>query len=572
MSQIDQLFKMHNIKYVCSVDDCYAAPDINEIRAKVYAEITSNHTLFDATLLASEHCDTYKEILGLSSVGLPTDDMIRNLINSLDEKTLLACYITIDKDFGLINKQQEDMRGFLDSLKIENTIIDYQLISRTVDAAKLELSSYKDGAILWLVDRDFSRVNESENAGLEFAKTLVGRDQNLNYIYIVSAINTADDKTEDEVEKEFDSILNMSCDLSDKESFCYFIHKSKIQTYNKDKIAKSLAQGFRRKANFIIINDVHKYMYESLNSARDLYKKIDQKTLNFAISGQVIDKGESCFEFIVRIMKLLYEEEFNKCISENFKSVATKISKYEEIYNNDIKVNGDVRTAAQVLKPIREMELYDEHINSQHKEIGFGDIFTIENENYILVSQPCDSTLRKDGKRNLDAGILLKIVDNKQGLGAYSLPCFKTFVKPSVNFHSYISVPFELLDLCVLNDDGQAILCCDYLNEIVPLPNFLSSNYKQRFPAILNVLKPILDKKLNTTTFNEKSEICQVIDTYQQLLAHNRYYLNCNVESERLIYPIQRICRISEIHAISIAQKFTNVFARIGLPFDYLSS
>lgn len=571
MSQINELFKMHNIKYICSVDDCYAGPDIGEIRAKVYAGILENQALFQTVLTNSDYSSMYTEIIAMSSVGMPIDDMSRKLIETLSEKTLLDCYTILDENFETTNKQKEAMQKFLDSLKEDNVILDYQLIPRTGDAAKLKLPEYTDGAILWLVDRDFSRVNESENAGLEFAKTLVERDQSLNYIYIVSAINADGDKTEGEVEEEFDQILNTSCDLSDKESFCYFIHKSKIQTFNKDKIAKSLAQGFRRKANFIIIDEIHKYMHGSLDKARDLYKKIDQKTLNFAISGQVIEKGESCFEFVVRMMKLMYEKEFKECISEHFESIATRISKYEEIYDNDIKVNADAKTAAQTLKSIREMELYDAHINAQHKEIAFGDIFDIENEKFILISQPCDCTLRKNGKRNLTSGILLKIVDGKEGLGAYQLPCFKDFAKPAVNFHSYTSIPFELLDLCALNSDGQAILSRNFLNREVLLPNFFSSNFKKRFADILDLLKPILDKISNSNAFTEESEMSSVIDTYRELLNENRYYWNCNIEPEQFVYPIQRICRISEINAISIAQSFTSVFSRVGLPFEYLS-
>ena len=291
MSKILELFKMHNIRYICSVDDCYAVPDMVQIKATMYAEILDDVAKFQPIFSAGEYSESYDEIAAMSSIGVSVDDMVSGFIDSLSDDKLAEYYAKIDGNFKNLSKEKEDMSQFLYNLKEQDVIEDYQLISSTTDATHLDLSSFTNGAILWLVDRDFSRVKESENAGLELSKTLVERDQNLNYIYIVSAINTQSGETEDEVEKKFDDILNGSCDLQDKRSFCYFIYKGKIQTYNTDKIASSLAQGFRRKANFIIINDIRDYMKQGLDNACVKYKRIDQRTLNYVISEKVIKNG-----------------------------------------------------------------------------------------------------------------------------------------------------------------------------------------------------------------------------------------------------------------------------------------
>lgn len=573
MSKITDLFKMHNIKYICSVDDCYAAPDTKQIRATVYSEIMNCNSKFQQFFFSGDHKESYETILSMASLGAPIDELTRNLVDSLPEHTLNECFKLVDVETQSLSGEKVCMTRFFNSLKEENVIADFKLISNISEASALDLSTFADGAILWLVDKDFSKVEESENAGLEFAKTLVERDQTLNYIYIVSAIDTQSGETEDEVEKEFDSILNTTCDLGGKNSFCYFIYKGKIQTYDTDKIAKSLAQGFRRKANFIIINDIRNYMKQGLDNACEKYKGIDQRTLNYAISEKVIENGESCFEFVIRMMRLLYEEEFRKCISINFESLASKMSQYEYIYDNDLKIGTDERVATSILTSMRTTELYDGEVSKQHKEIGFGDIFSVNGEKYLLVSQPCDVTIRKEGKRRLTHGILLKIEENLQGLGSYSLPCCEGFSKPCVNLHSHISIPFSLLDLCSLTKDGQAIFKSEYLtDEPINLPEYLPKNYKVRFSFIKTELKPILEKKQIIEALNGKSSAEDVHKAYKSYLKYDKCYTDCEIDGNCFVYPIKRVCRIDELHALSIAQQFTSVFARIGLPFDFIKA
>lgn len=571
MSKILELFKMHNIKYVCSVDDCYAAPDINQIKAMIYTEMTEDFTKYKAIFSSEKYIDLYEETASMLQLGVSIEGVVNNFIEKLPKEKLIECYSLNVAGYTMISKEKEDMNNFLLGLKEQNIIDDYKLVSSTAEAAHLDLTLVTNGAVLWLVDKDFSKVNESENAGLEFAKILVERDESKNYIYIVSAISTQEGETEDEVEKEFDDILNTSCDLNEKRSFCYFIHKGKIQTYNNDKIASSLAQGFRRKANFLIINDIRSYMEQGLDNAWEKCKKIDQRTLNYVISEKVIKNGESCFDFVIRMMRLLYEEETRKCISTNFDSMVNKMSQYEIIYNNDIKLCADEKKATDILKTYREIELYDYEINHQHKEIGFGDIFKINNDIFLLISQPCDCTIRINGRRELDNGIMLKIEENKQGIGGSQLPCLVGFSKPSINLRSYISLPFDLLDLCVFDNEGQAVLKREYISiEQTQLPNYLSSNFINRFEYIVSILKPVLEQKMTILSLSDQSSATDIQNQYNEYIKFNPYYHECQLIEDTFVYPIKRICRMDELHALSIAQKFTNVFARVGLPFDFI--
>ena len=89
--------------------------------------------------------------------------------------------------------------------------------------------SWRTKGILWLIDRNFERVGEAPDAGIELAKTIVGRNEGpANYVYILSSLNEDTDKNEVEIEAEFDALLLGTCDK--KNGIVYLLS---IQTENK---------------------------------------------------------------------------------------------------------------------------------------------------------------------------------------------------------------------------------------------------------------------------------------------------------------------------------------------------
>ena len=84
----------------------------------------------------------------------------------------------------------------------------------------------------------------------------------------------------------------------------------------------------------------------------------------------------------------------------------------------------------------------------------------------------------------------------------------------------------------------------------------------------------MLEQKLDILSVNKESIAEDVRNKYEAYLQYNQFYRDCEFvkEKDTFVYPIQRICRIDELYALSIAQQFTNVFARIGLPFDFIKT
>lgn len=168
----------------------------------------------------------------MMTVGADSTTLIQTLLGNLEEVDLLKCFDICEKNRATYAEERDIILAFLEGLKSEGQIIEYRTFSSTTEANLFDIkeAGMTDGAILWLLDRNFSRVGESEEAGLKFAENILKRENaSQNYIYILSAVEPATGLTEDGIEEEFDKVLAANC-LPDTHSFIYFISKRRLQT------------------------------------------------------------------------------------------------------------------------------------------------------------------------------------------------------------------------------------------------------------------------------------------------------------------------------------------------------
>lgn len=103
-------------------------------------------------------------------------------------------------------EERDGITSFLEGLKNSGHIIDYRMFASTSEANcfDTQAAGMMEGAILWLLDRNFLRVGESADAGLALAENLVQRTDGINrYIYVLSAVDTDSQQSEDDIEIEF---------------------------------------------------------------------------------------------------------------------------------------------------------------------------------------------------------------------------------------------------------------------------------------------------------------------------------------------------------------------------------
>ena len=570
---INKLFSMHNIKYIISVDDCFFAPKRENMEAAVYAEMCRSLDPFRAFLTNQD--DAVAEIDAMMSMGEDFTALIYPLLNNLPDADLSRCYEICEQNGIKFTEERNEIIAFLEGLKSECLITKYLTFSSTSEANSFDAQKegMADSAILWLLDRNFSRIGESEEAGLQLAENILSRNNDYqNYIFILSDIgNTDEHKKEDEIEAEFDIFLATHC-TPNTHSFIYYISKRRLLSKKTEKIAKSLAQGFKRKACFELFQLFNSCLCEGGTAASARVLKIRQKILNYLFANKVSVRGESYTEEAARLVQIFQQDEYNRAIARKHRLIAEKARYYEKLCTEIIETIGDEKGVKSILKEYRGVELYNNYVNEQHSEIATGDIFEIESKYYILVSQACDTYLRSDGHRKLEFASLLEIQDNKQPKYSYRLSCFLEMQKPTVIYHNLKIIPFDILDLCVFNDSGKASIALKKIETFGKEIEAYTINYRNRFAKVLNTVSDIQATKNKLNDFlsgktTVTAEDARVAYEHLESLDPNMKKYD-NVE-DTISFPVRRITRLNELTTIDIVKEYGITLSRIGQPFDF---
>lgn len=577
---IEKLFARENIKYIISVDDCFSTPRADHFRQELYIDAVASFNKVLPALIGIGKANQVADINEMLALGVEVNTEIQALIDSLSTKEVESCYKSIYPEQNKFTEEQKSIVDFLEKLKTSNAIEKYITVPSTHDAAKIDFDAegMTEGAILWLIDKSFLNVGESENAGIELAKSKVcvgqAEGNSNNYVFMLTTIDYKSEKEED-IASQFDILLSESNPQT--ASFIYYISKDRIKTNDEAKIAQSFAYGFKRKLCYGLANSYIECLKDGCDAAATEFHNIDQKTLNYVFTNKVQENGESCFDFFARLARIFHEDQYQKILSSKLDDICADIVHYQDLCNSIPENVGDSKKAKNVLSQIRKKELFDLHVNQRHSEISSGDIFKIGNEYYILVTQPCDTYLRKDGKRKLEKAILLKVVDCYSGGYKYDLSCFVdsegSYKHSSVAFQSSIMIPFEVLDLCVINNNGLSTIDTSVLDETPSLACYYSMNYQKRLTEILHLIheiqknKTIVDNQISGEISQEK-DIVQT--AYAAFIKTDAFMNSFDIHDNKLSYSVQRIARLNELCTVDLLKEYGNTLSRVGQPFDFL--
>lgn len=576
---INGLFELENIKYIISVDDCFIDTSVEELRDELYISALSSFEKVSLNFCNFGKQNEAEEIQMLLDLGQDASVIIRELIDSLSAEEIKECCSALDINKADVNEERVAITTFLKKLKSDGLIEKYATIASTHEAETYDTvaAGMTDGSILWLIDKSFTNAGESANAGLELAKNKVKNcTTHNNYVFMLTNINTASEN-EDDIAKEFDQLLAENG--VEVPSFIYYISKSKIIALNLDRIAKSLAFGFKRKQCYILLNFYIECLQRSCNPTIDALRKIDQKSLDYVFSKKVEGNGESYFDFFARLVQIFHKKEYGALLTDKQEEIHRHIQLYQEICKKAPQEPGNLTHINETLAKVRQKELYDNDINARYSEISTGDIFQIQGQYYILVTQSCDTVLRKNGERTLKQAILLKI-DESHGRKKfiYELSCFNegedTFRQPVVVFQDYKIVPFEILDLCSSTSDGSACIDITLFENPKPLSCIMSPNYINRYEIIRLMFSKIYQNKLVVEQHfdDSKSEDHREIakEAYCYLSKLDNALQQYELKDTLMVFPFRRIARLTELITVELIKEYGNVLSRVGQPFDFM--
>ena len=307
-------------------------------------------------------------------------------------------------------------------------------------------------------------------------------------------------------------------------------------------------------------------------------KSIDPATFNRMVIAS--SKVEGCWEFesLSRIIMVYLNKGLKQGIKKQFAAFQQNTNSIRALDGpNSSEIIND-----EILNLIRGGEWFDEidYVNQVYSPISNGDIFQIGNKYYILLGQPCNLSIRPEGKRgyDLDQAFLLPLTtkDKAEEKLYLSEGTKGDFQYPFKNdyFHILFSdrkrVSLSLLDLVSYNANGLAEIDinvnCDHLDG----REIMQENMLLRYNKILEKIakyKNACDTIDNKIEKRQKAAILQFFcKSYE--MGDEKVVKKPTISGTMIKFDVKRVGRYNSYGAHVLLQQFMSYMSRPEFPGD----
>ena len=296
-------------------------------------------------------------------------------------------------------------------------------------------------------------------------------------------------------------------------------------------------------------------------------KKIDPATFDRMVIQSSKEEGCWEFDFLARIIQVY----LNRGIKTEMRSL---FSKFQKTTNSLRDFHDDTQSEnvnKDILESIEKDEAYDDinYINSVYCAISNGDIFQIGTKFYILLAQPCNLTIRDDGKRShdLDQAFLLPLIKEEK---KYS----EELIHPFIDDLSYVSMPnrqrisLSVLDLVAYNATGEATIDLNMNSSNLPGHEIMQNNLLRRYDFIkekIIAIKESYDLVSGDKDEKEKLQLakyfCRPFEMGDENVAKKPRH-----EDSKIIFYVKRVGRYNSYGAHVLLQQFMSYMSRPEFP------
>lgn len=399
-------------------------------------------------------------------------ESVRSVALDLTEDVLLQLISNFEaEDTELTPENIDHMSNYVRSAGIE-------LVKLPLSGWRQCCSEYSEitNETLFLIDKEFEKEGAGADAGTELLKELLKKykaETSPNFILFTHTCKGA--LQEEELRKGIFKAFTEDSSF-EVESFNFQV-LSKSVAYDKDAAENRLFSCIRA----IFVRKIFSQMAyglkgEIISSIDDITERLISTNvygLDRAIFGSSIEEGVSELDLLHRIYSLSQKTAVSRFVSKN-DWVVRDLSKLRQL---KIQSNFEIESIDQSVDfseftKIRREEFWftGEDINTVYSPIMSGDVFQFGKREFILISQPCDTILRKDGKRKANAAVLIPLKKhcfdtedefnkkyNEYGSQVYSFVFKETSLGRSfwlMNFNLAIPINLDILDFSSLNPRG----------------------------------------------------------------------------------------------------------------------
>jgi len=329
-------------------------------------------------------------------------------------------------------------------------------------------------------------------------------------------------------------------------------------------------------------------------AAREDLNTIHLYNLDYMVNFTSKEQGIWEAATLLRLHDILREEKVDELMIEE---------KYPVFFNENIKKVAQINTILKFVPDIplseryklRRQELYKsgKNLNAMHSEIMTCDVFRslIDQKDFVVLAQPCDLTVRKNGKRKsvvvTAAPISVfsaeeyaaQLISNKNyPKTVFKLDYYKEDSEDSgyVEFNNTFTIEIEVLDLAVFSKEGK----CEFdLTAFSTCPAELHGAWERRFASLNTSFRTTYEKIASIKSLQEELGIdtpkgqllASLMPTPFKDISSNPSYKGPKIQSTTtgLDYQLQRISSIRSHIAAYLLDTYTKYLSRVAFDHDF---
>lgn len=399
----------------------------------------------------------------------------------------------IMEDVGsLLSLEATNIKSVAEQLEIaesEYTDSDRNVIIESIKSSGIRLHTYSmrdwqgnkenhlaaGPRVLFLVDKEFSKEGGSKNGGIEILRELLSRAPSGVSSPCILFTHTCNNAVDEEaLRKQIFDDFKSSGNLGSARSYDFQV-LSKGAALDREsaesRFLSCVRAVFVRRTFSFMANGLCEKIIGQVRVISDQLIQANVYELDNVIFGSSLREGMSEVELLHRIFLLGQKRALNEYVSEENAFVGD-LMKLRRLQLAGSKSDRDGTDTYNDFKQLR----IDEHwlegrmLNGIFSPISCGDVFSCDDELYILLSQPCDTIVRADGRRGSCSSVLAPLRKRmyesnkklKEGLGKTSGETSYVFRETGLDLSFWeielnrsVLVSLESLDLCSYNESGR---------------------------------------------------------------------------------------------------------------------
>jgi hypothetical protein len=351
------------------------------------------------------------------------------------------------------------------------------------------------------------------------------------------------------------------------------------------------ADGLKKAALNLHVENIKKIAINIVKKGSQLaiqeFQNLDVYDFDQMVLQSSYDDGVWEAETLMRIYQIFQKDSFTRAMLGlgNSRKMAQNFELARRL--NEVDLNGILKYGYPQVKPIRRKELFEENNVLLHSPLETGDIFSSLDEQklFVLLGQPCDLLMRKDGARNNpNLAVPLVLIEKESATKKFASSYWKTHAKLDyyfvdrqniaiISFAKSFHVDVEVLDLAVIHTLGLCEIDIRKQKRRMPSNRFTPgwiirtrklietfSNYEQDLKTFKTHLRNITDQDIQRKIWQAAMPKISITDLGLAVVPYENGVFN---------FGLKRIGRIRQPGAERLLKSYTQYLSRDADEVDF---